>query len=201
MEETRGRLCVLSDADGSVSRTIATLFKERGGTIVSQMAEQGGSQLLLYLASPRETVPWAKLNGVFVNKYRGHSLLTRKSRLARLLRGYTWHPPTFVLSPPEVCRPQVERGKKVTPLQAQILADKQRALAEEDQQERQALRLAAATRSSCWIVKDAQGAKGSNIYVSRSAAEVSAFVGAPPLLSMPYFLLRDSALRCESCAK
>ena len=101
MEEGR-RSYLISDADGSVSQTVAHLCEARGLRAATRLGELGAGPLLLYLASPRETVPWNRLPGVLVNKYRGHALLTRKSKLARLLRGYSRHPPTFVLSPPAV---------------------------------------------------------------------------------------------------
>jgi len=159
---------LIPDVDGSVSRTIASYCAERGHQAANRLGQQG---LLLYLASPRETVPWPELGGVLVNKYRGHALLTRKSKLARLLRGYDRHPPTFVLSPPAVLL-EAASGKQETALQARIAVDKRQAMAEENATERQALRDADAAHPGCWIVKDAQGAKGSNIYVCGSAKEV-----------------------------
>jgi hypothetical protein len=163
---------VLADADGSVSRTMAELCAKRGFLPVARLADRGDGQVLVYLASPREAVPWPQLNGVLVNRYRRNALLTRKSKLARLLRGYAQHPATFVLSPPSVLAPQAGACAKETLMQARIAEDKRQALALEDMSERQALRDADAAHPRYWIVKDAQGAKGSNIHVCGSAQEV-----------------------------
>lgn len=176
---------VLSDSDGSVSRTIAELCAERGLRPVAQLADRGDGRVLIYLSSPRESVPWSQLNGVLVNRYRGNALLTRKSKLARLLRGYAQHPATFVLSPPVVLAPQAGACEKETPIRARIAEDKRQALALENESERQALRDADAAHPGYWIVKDAQGAKGANIHVCGSAQEVRCAGARPCALRRP----------------
>jgi hypothetical protein len=188
---------VLSDADGSVSRTIAALCAERGLRPVSKLADCGDGRVLAYLASPRESVPWSQLIGVLVNRYRGNALLTRKSRLARLLRGYAQHPATFMLSPPAVLAPQTGACVKETPTRVRIAEDKRHALALEDECERQALQEADAAHPGYWIVKDAQGAKGSNIHVCGSAQEVR-YARTPPS-NVALLIPPSHRLACTEC--
>lgn len=132
------RTFVQHDGTGSTSAEIARLLVARG---LKPLPESAGGNAVasaaVYLASPRETIPWAQLADgppTLVNKYRGHALLTRKSKLARLLRGYERHPQTFVITPSALHAPLPEGSV------SRVQADKRRALAAADAQERCVLR-------------------------------------------------------------
>ena len=217
------RSFVNRDMEGSTSNALAAILAAHDlkpmGPDAPVSAAAGAA---VYLAAPRDAIPWAQLEEgpqlTLVNKLRGHEILTRKSKLARLLRDHPAqpHPQTFVIVP--------EPLRAAMPGLSAIQADKRRALAANDAQERyvrvsraararpapsratraewrrpgtiqpgsrvglavsaprrvahvpcrrarSAALVAADTASpSCWIAKDAQGAKGDNIAVCASAA-------------------------------
>lgn len=201
----RQRALVNRDAAGSTSEALAAILVSSGlRPLPPDSPPVAAAAAAVYLAAPRDAVPWAQLEEgplTLVNKIRGHELLTRKSKLARLLRDHPAqpHPQTFVLVPEPLRAPK----EGLSALQA----DKRRALAADDERERcargarvrhtracdaqltpttRALPIAAACERrarrssallgadaadpSCWIVKDAQGAKGDNIAICDSAA-------------------------------
>lgn len=128
------------DVDGSTSNALAALLVSHGFKSLpldSPLAATAGASI--YLAAPRDSIPWAQLEDggalTLVNKIRGHELLTRKSKLARLLRDHSAqpHPQTFVLVPEPLRAPK----EGISAIQA----DKRRALAAEDEKERYLLML------------------------------------------------------------
>uniref|UniRef100_A0A7S4HCU9 Tubulin--tyrosine ligase n=1 Tax=Prymnesium polylepis TaxID=72548 RepID=A0A7S4HCU9_9EUKA len=162
------------DADGSVSTTLQTLLLEHGFEDREASGEPGG--LHFHLASPRETIEWdrfARSQGkTLVNKYRSHASLTRKSNLARAATSTPGmrHPQTFVITP--MLLHAADEGLSA------IQLDKRKAMRAKDAAAREEFSEIGAREpgGGCWIIKDAQGAKGDNIAVVEGIAAALAEV-------------------------
>ena len=124
------------------------------------------------MASPRETIEWDSLarglGTTLINKYRGHASLTRKSNLSRIASTAPGmrHPETFVITPHFLHSP--EDGLSA------IQLDKRKAMRAKNATLRE--EFSANGMGGCWIIKDAQGAKGDNIAVCEGVANALAEV-------------------------